>query len=270
VASYSSQLVDNDTSPEKLAAMLEFAAALGLDEQGATPAQLRPLLPDHGNYGPMTADYRVRLSERGLARLFQSPDPVDEEGIRTILRRIVISGYCREAVLAPAAWLYASDRVRAIRDKAGPMFTDRFFTPLDDAIRNGELAGTAHFFGLQPEFTDATQRVRQLTDALFRMEASILDGFQRLRGAVQRGAVELNELEKASKKFGDALNSFESFAEAGPANPAPIFAVLDGLIQKVAPGPSRDSALSLKVGAGESARTMLFQMASESNAVLTV
>jgi hypothetical protein len=95
------------------------------------------------------------------------------------------------------------------------------------------------------------------------VEKSLIDAFQELEKVVKQNQIRLKDLEKASDKFGSALNDFEDTVGLGDAT-NPSFAVFDGLIQLQTPASqARDSALALKIGAdGAGQRQMLFQLVS--------
>lgn len=261
-ATYSNTLVDSNTTPDKLDHMLAFAATLGLDEKGANRSALQPVLQlQNGTFGPVTAEYQVQFTAQGLASLFQpGAAPVTADQISATLRRIVISEYAGDAGLAPVGWLFCSDRVRELA-LGNPNFLDTT-SVLQDAMANGEVKIAVPFQGMKPVVSNQPV-IRQLVATLFRMEQSLIDAFLNLQSLVQKPSIQLSDLEKASQKFGSALNSFESQTQLSATAASPTFAVFDGLIQLATPErEARDSALSLKVGPAATQHQLLFQLAA--------
>ena len=255
-AAYSMRLVDNNTTPDKLNRMLSFAADLGLDQRGAKPAALFPILQLKNNsYGPMEADYDVRFSEAGLKRLFSITATADD--IQTILRKIVMANYLGTGI-EPVAWLFCSN---AVRDLAlgNPNFIDA------DTVLGSlpKIDFEVPFQGLLPVITN-TQSIRTLASTLFLIADGLIKAFMKLQSDVQLGNATLLSLQTASKSFADALNSFDAQTDLCQGTSNPLFAVFDHLIRLATPAmQARSSALSLKLGPAnqpDQQKTLLFQL----------
>ena len=262
-ASYSLQLVDTNTTPDKLNRMLGFAAELGLDKEGANVDALRPILQlNGGSYGEVHADYEVSFSELGLRRLFSTPGALDVTAIHTILRKIVMSSYLGNRGLEPVAWLFCSNKIRELA------LDNPNFVNADSIIDGaGKIDVEIPFADLTPNlvFHDAT--VRALAATLFRVEASLIDALGKVHDAVQKGQFTLDALEKASKALANSLNDFDAEAGLSADTAHPIFAVFDRLIQLATPAvEARSSALSMTVGSAQKPdeqKTMLFRLVAE-------
>ena len=114
-ARYELAFTDDDTSEMELQDYLSFAADLGLDAQGATLAELRPLLPraPNGGFGRVEASYDVRFGEAALQRLLQIEELSDsaEVHIRDAMRLIVLSNYLKSQEQHDVAFSYATAAV---------------------------------------------------------------------------------------------------------------------------------------------------------------
>jgi hypothetical protein len=259
-ATYTSKLVDNQTTPAKLARILLLARELGLDREGANIPALAPVLHpnNNGNFGPMEATYNVRFSAAGLGNLFQSTGPLDVGAIRSILRAIVLSNYVGDGI-EPVAWLYCSNlALQLVHDNPNE------FVSVQSTLDNAHDLLIENPFPTLPIKIENNQTFRTLALTLFNIETSLINAFTMLHDEVQKGEIALAELEKASKHFGDALNLFDSEADLSNGTLNQMFAVFDRLIQLSTPADQvRSSVLELKVGPPDDPdkqKALLFQL----------
>jgi hypothetical protein len=236
---YRLSFTDDKTEPEELDDYLSFARDFGLDQAGATPEQIRRMLPmKNGNFGEVSAQYDVRISEQGLNLLFRGG--VNSNLIRALMRKMALANYLKEGpFMGDIAWCYATQEVHDFKvrsDKEGPRF--------DTLPRLTVSNLSTPVSGIHPPSTVSLPSNTQvaLLNHLIDIEDRFVDAFQDLHALLAaKQSMSPDEYEKNLHNLGDALKRYDDVDECDNT----VFAVLDGLI-RVAGGDSvRNCSLSL-------------------------
>jgi hypothetical protein len=222
VASYGITFTDMDTSPQELEEYLLFARQLGLDQVGATPAALAPMLElRNGSYGSIKSSYDVRYTEDGIRKLIEMQP--GKNVVRNILRRIVLANYFGHPWLSNVAWLYCSDDVRKLYDKNPIGFTDT-----ESYLGGATVTLISPIEGIHPPSRfDNNPLIRNVSATLFQIEDTLTEAFNSLGSLLgSTKQIKAADLETKLNAFGKGLQLFDKF-DMGENS---IFAVFDGLI----------------------------------------
>ncbi|MFN8007601.1 MAG: hypothetical protein U0V70_11360 [Terriglobia bacterium] len=233
---------DPDTTPKELLQYLSFAKEFGLIGPAQTAeAVLLPLLPldAEGKFGKVSLSYEVRFREEGLRALFaRTFTPADALSLRRLVRFIVLTNYVRKGpYLARLGWCYWTSGIHSLWSDERINFaahSRREFMPIT----------ASPFPNLNsPSSITLTRDGLEQLDALYRIEESLVTGFQKLSDILQApGRMRPLEFEKALADFGSALAVYDDFDEGENT----IFALLDRLIhQAIGNLPFRNSSLTL-------------------------
>ncbi len=235
---------DERTKAEELTLYLQFARLMGL-------------LPHLADGTDAVAALARQLNE-------QFPKGLGKVSVKSVVR------YDDQSVRN--AFLFSGDTLRALAQETMRAFIAARFTgmsqrdwaarigfayqsqKLADASRNNELVNKPWSVTLPPWFTrsapqkvELTQPIKQVLDSLFRMEKRYLDrlvAFDQLIDQVQKEktAVPRDELEKASREFGEMADDLDKWRENA------FFAVFDRLVQVGSGGKGRrDSVMILEI-----------------------
>ena len=241
-ARYELAFTDDDTSEMELQDYLSFAADLGLDKEGATIAELRPLLPRaaNGGFGQVEASYDVRFGDAALQALLQVEELSDsaEVRIRDAMRLIVLSNYLKSQEQHDVAFSYATPAVfERFRQEGFAAFTNHsqreFSVKLPVAIAAPSRVVLDKF-----ELT--------VLSTLYSIENSMIDAIKDLYAHLHGPAIEPDKFEKSLGRFGDALQLFDKFDQATNKRgigTASIFAMFDMLVRLGAGRVSSTTAL---------------------------
>ena len=183
-ASYRLSFTDDKTEPDELRNYLSFARDFGLDKVGATFEELQPLLPMNGqkHYGPISAEYEVRYTQAGLENLFQGE--FDESFVRSVMRKMVLANYFKDAGLQDIGWCYSEAvyRKRAeINRSAGQLFANLPQLQVDKPL--------SPIPGIEPPSRvslTSNAQVRVL-ETLFSIEDRLIKGMRSLHTLIRAG-----------------------------------------------------------------------------------
>jgi hypothetical protein len=242
--------------------MLAFAKQLGLDAAGATQKALDPVLElRNGSYGPVTAEYAVQFAPRALQRLFDTP--VSAGDIRGALKTLIVANYCNKGTIANAAWLYASDDVKKLRDDSGPNFVNAG-SILDDAIAAGEVRLESPIPGVEPRLDSTGFEIRLLADSLFRIELGLVKAFDGLQKVLHTpGGILLKDFRNRLDAFGDVLKEFDNRTLGDNTT----FAVFDALVRLSSPAAeARSSSLAMTATKARQEHKLVFLLGAQAAA----
>ena len=127
-ASYQLRFTDDKTEPDELQELSELCERLRPRQswgnlRGASTAALDGRPRKH--YGPISAEYEVRYTQAGLENLFQGD--FDEAFVRSVMRKMVLANYFKDAGLQDIGWCYSEAVYRKreeINRSAGQLFSN--------------------------------------------------------------------------------------------------------------------------------------------------
>ncbi len=239
-ATYQLWFTDKKTEPEELDDYLSFAREFGLDKVGATPDQVRRMLPmKDGNFGEVSARYDVRFSEEGLNLLFRGG--LKPGAVRGLMRKMVLANYLKRGpYLGDIAWCYATQEVhdfKARSDNDGPRFDTLSSFMWEDL--------STPIPGIEPpsRVTLTSNALVRVLNTLIEIENRFVGAFQDLQALLKAREERPAEVyEKDLYKFGDALKKYDDFDQGENT----VFAVMDGMIRAAGGDAIRNCSLSLE------------------------
>jgi hypothetical protein len=264
-AKYEITFEDGDTSLAELAEYLTFAHELGFRKQGATVAELEPVLPKAGNggLGKITAKYEVRFGEAAVNALISRNElsKQDEDEMRRVMRRNLRTNYLKGNTNRDVAIAYSTPEVYKFylhtNAAAGGRFVD--LPNVTVTLPGGEV-------------TLDRNEIRWL-DTLYQVEDKMIGAIRELYKVLGGAAIDPREFEKKLGKFASAMKAYDDFDQAEKKNgngANSIFILFDALVRLSSDGgPANASMLTLtsEVSGTKTEKIFLSDAAVETPAV---
>jgi hypothetical protein len=237
--SYELSFENQKTTLARLQYYLSFASDFGLVAPGANLNNLLPLIPPVAagvnDYGPVTADYKVRYTELALRRLFSAP--FDEPSSRQIMRKLVLANYIRDVGLADLGWCYWTTGIYDVWKAGQAQFTNHSqlqFNPIS-ASPFDQVAAPASVVLQQSQL--------RVLSTLYYIEDNLVSGLQKLVSLIHGNQIEPQAFENALSSIGSALKDFDEFDQGVNT----VFGVFDQFVRRQTSVPdARVSSLDLK------------------------
>ncbi|MGE3959634.1 MAG: hypothetical protein AB7H96_23160 [Vicinamibacterales bacterium] len=242
-ARYQLAFTDADTSQAELEDYLAFARDTGLDTQGATLADLLPLLPraGDGSFGTVDAMYDIRFTPDSLLALKElgALTPAAERRVRHRMRLMLLANYLRSPELHDVAFAYATPGVFALfRAEGAAKFPGHFQRTFRVAVPAGIAA---------PETVTLDREELERLAGLYNIEQAYIGATRRLLETLAPGARKKpRDFEKVLGAFGSAMKDFDDFDQTtsrGGIGTSTVFLLFHELVRLADPKGERYAAV---------------------------